>query len=102
MDFYIYYVVYSVNFCLLVSIWAIFVSRQNLIIIFLLIEIMLLCLNLEFISLGLFFDDNFGILFFFVLLSLAGSEASISPSILIVIYRLRGLISIYIFSFLKS
>ncbi len=63
---------------------------------------MLLCLSFEFIIIGLFFDDSFGIIIFFLLLSLAGSEASISLSILIIIYRLRGLISVYILSYLKS
>jgi NADH-quinone oxidoreductase subunit K len=96
------FLLYLVNFCFLLSLWALFVSRQNLIVLFLLIEIMLLCLSFEFISIGLLFDDLLGIVLFFLLLSLAGSEASISLSILIIIYRLRGLISVYILSYLKS
>lgn len=66
------------------------------------IELMLLCLNITFICLSLFLDDILGIIFFFFLLCLAGAEASIGLSILIIVYRLRGLISIYSLCYLKG
>jgi NADH-quinone oxidoreductase subunit K len=88
--------------CFLMSLWAIFISRQNLLIIFLAIELMLLCLNFMFICNSIYFDDFLGVIMFFLFLSLAGAEASIALSILVVVYRLRGLISIYILSYLKN
>lgn len=89
-------------FCFILSLWSIFIARQNLITIFLAIELMFLCVNFSFICVGFYFDDILGSIMFFLLLSLAGSEAAISLSILIIVYRLRGLISMYILSFLKS
>ena len=63
---------------------------------------MLLCINFTFICLGLYFDDVVGVLFFFFLLCLAGAEASLGLSILIVVYRLRGILSVYSICYLKG
>jgi NADH:ubiquinone oxidoreductase subunit K len=63
---------------------------------------MLLCINFIFICISLSFDDSIGFILFFFLLCLAGAEASIGLSILIVVYRLRGLISIYFMCYLKG
>lgn len=96
------YIFIFISLCFLLSLWCIFIARQNLIVIFIAIEIMILSMNFLFIYLSNYFDDLLGLILFFILLCLAGAEASISLSILIVIYRLRGLISLYILSYLKN
>lgn len=69
-------------------------AKSNVTVILLSIESMLLCINFMFILASLVLDDLFGIVLFFFLLCLAGAEASLGSSIPIVVYRLRGLISV--------
>ncbi len=85
-----------------ISILGLFISRQNIITIFIAIELMLLALNFNFVLFSLFFDDALNQVIFFYLLALAGAEASIGLAILIIFYRIRGLISVYFMNVLKG
>jgi len=63
---------------------------------------MLLSINLSFIFFSLYLDDIFGQLFSLFILTVAAAEASIGLAILIVYYRIRGVISINFINSLKG
>lgn len=86
----------------IISILGLLISRSNLITILICLEVMLLSINFNFTIISYNFDDMFGELFYFILLTLAGSEAAIGLSILIIFYRLRGLISINYLNYIKG
>jgi NADH:ubiquinone oxidoreductase subunit K len=89
-------------FIFTLSIFGLLVSRNNLITILVCLELMLLSINFNFVILTYQFDDIFGQVLYFFLLALAGSEAAIGLSILIIFYRLRGLISINYLNYIKG
>lgn len=81
---------------------GIFVVRKNLIVILMSIELMLLAINLNFIVFSLVLDDIFGEVFSLLILTVAAAEASIGLAILIVYYRIRGIISLDFIAALKG
>jgi len=78
---------------LFLGIIGIFVSRKNIIAILIGIELMLLAANFNFIMCAAYLDDGMGLVFSMLILTLAGVEAALGLSILIVYYRLRGIIT---------
>jgi NADH-quinone oxidoreductase subunit K len=66
------------------------------------IEIMLLAVNLNFIFFSIYLDDLIGQLFSLYILTVAAAESAIGLAILVVYYRLRGIISIDNISLLKG
>jgi NADH-ubiquinone oxidoreductase chain 4L len=58
------------------------------------IEIMLLSITLIFLINSIIYNDNFGQLAALFIIALAGAESAIGLSILIVYYRLNGVISL--------
>jgi len=87
---------------LLVGVTGIFISRKNIINMLIGIELMLLAANLNFIIGSCFIDDSVGLVFSMVTLVIAGVEAALGLSILIVYYRLRGIITTSFMSALKG
>ena len=76
--------------------------RNNLIVILILLELMLISINLNFAYFAVLLDDVFGKLFFIGVLGIAGAEAAIGLAILIIYYRLRGIIMSEALNFLKG
>ena len=66
------------------------------------IELMLLSINLNFIFFSIYLDDIYGEVFSLFILVIAAAEASIGLAILIIYYRLRGIISINFINSLKG
>ncbi len=66
------------------------------------IEIMLLAINLNFIFFSIYLDDIIGQIFSLYILTVAAAESAIGLAILVVYYRLRGVISIDNISLLKG
>jgi NADH-quinone oxidoreductase subunit K len=98
---FIYFLV--VNFLLLLaSFGGLFATRRNLIIIFISIEMILLSAVLNFSYLSVFLDDLFGVLFSIVILGLAAAESSIGLALLVANYRHKAIVSVDMFSVLKS
>lgn len=87
---------------LLLGVIGIFISRKNIINMLISIELMLLAANLNFIVASSFLDDAVGFVFSMVILMIAGVEAALGLSILIVYYRLRGIITTSFMSALKG
>jgi len=69
-------------------------NRKNVILMLVSIEIMLLSVTLIFLINALAYNDNFGQLAALFIIALAGAESAIGLSILIVYYRLNGVISL--------
>lgn len=69
-------------------------NRKNVILMLVSIEIMLLSITLIFLINSIAYNDNFGQLTALFIIALAGAESAIGLSILIVYYRLNGVISL--------
>jgi NADH:ubiquinone oxidoreductase subunit K len=85
-----------------IGILGIFFTRKNIIIILVSIELMLLSVNFNFGIFSILFEDIVGQVFIIFILTLAGAEAAIGLAILIIFYRIRGIISVNFISSLKG
>jgi len=81
-------------FIFIIGILGIALNRRNILIILMCIELVLLSLNLNFITFSVYFDDMYGQLFSFFILTVAAAESAIGLAIIIIYYRVRGSISI--------
>jgi NADH:ubiquinone oxidoreductase subunit K len=84
------------------SILGIFITRKNLIIILISIELLFLSINFNFLVFSVFLDDNIGQIFSLFILTVTASEAAIGLAILILFYRIRGIISVNFINSLKG
>ncbi len=81
-------IVYIIGLC------GIFLNRKNLLIILMSIELMLLAINLNFISSSSYLDDISGYVFALFILTIAAAESAIGLAILVVYYRVTQSIHI--------
>jgi NADH-quinone oxidoreductase subunit K len=102
MELYIFNLLFLSITLFFISILGIFITRKNLIIILISIELMLLSINFNFIIFSIYLNDIFGQIFTLFILTLAGAEASIGLAILIIFYRVRGIISMNFLNILKG
>jgi NADH-quinone oxidoreductase subunit K len=94
---------FFVNFLVFIfGIGGLFATRRNLIIIFVCIELILLSAFLNFSFFSVYVDDLVGILFALFILGLAAAESSIGLALLVVNYRHKAIVSVDLFSVLKS
>ena len=70
-----------------ISVVGIFLNRRNVIILLMAIELMLLAVNLNFISFSHFLNDLSGQVFVFFILTVAAAESAIGLAILVVLFR---------------
>lgn len=89
----IHYFIVFTFILFLIGILGIFVIRQNLITILMSVELLLLAVNLNFILFSILLDDIVGQIMSLCILATAGAEASVGLAILIIFYRLRGVVS---------
>ncbi len=73
---------------------GIILNRRHVLIILICIEILLLSINVNFLLLSNYFDDIYGHLFAFIILTVAASESAIGLAIIILYYRTRYDVSI--------
>ena len=76
------------------SVAGIFLNRKNVILLLMCIELMLLAVNFNFITLARFLGDSAGQVFVFFILTVAAAESAIGLAILVVLYRSRRSISV--------
>lgn len=86
----------------LIGIWGIFLLKKNIIIILLSIELILLSINLNFIIFSILLDDLTGQIFAIFVLTVAAAESAIGLAILVVYYRIKGIISINYINSIKG
>ena len=73
---------------------GIFIKRKNLIVLLMSIELMLLAVNINFVSFSYYLGDLAGQVFVFFILTVAAAEAAIGLAILVVVFRNRGTINV--------
>jgi len=96
------YYLFLSSILFIVGVLGIFIIRKNIIIILMSIELMLLSVNFNFIIFSIFLDDMLGQLAALIVLTIAASESAIGLAILVIYYRLRGIISVDYISIIKG
>jgi NADH-quinone oxidoreductase subunit K len=81
---------------------GLFLTRRNLIVIIMCIELMLLGLNIDFIVYSFYLDDLAGEIFSLFILTVAAAESAIGLAILVVYYRIKGTIATLFINKLKG
>lgn len=86
----------------LIGVAGIFITRRNIIIIIMSIELILASVNLLLIFFSLYLDDIYGQVFSLYVLTIAASESAIGLGLIVIYYRLRSIISIDYISTIKG
>lgn len=89
-------------FLFLIGIFGIFLVKKSIIIILMSIELLLLAVNLNFIILSVYLNDLIGQTFSLFILTVAAAESAIGLAILVVYYRIKGIISINFVNSIKG
>jgi NADH-quinone oxidoreductase subunit K len=76
------------------SVAGIFLNRKNVILLLMCIELMLLAVNFNFVTLARYLGDAGGQVFVFFILTVAAAESAIGLAILVVLYRSRRSIAV--------
>ena len=82
----------AILFC--ISVAGIFINRKNVIVLLMAIELMLLAVNMNFVTFSRFLGDVAGQVFVFFILTVAAAEAAIGLAILVVLFRNRSTINV--------
>ncbi len=82
----------AILFC--ISVAGIFINRKNVIVLLMAIELMLLAVNMNFVTFSRFLGDPSGQVFVFFILTVAAAEAAIGLAILVVLFRNRSTINV--------
>jgi NADH-quinone oxidoreductase subunit K len=78
------------------------INRKNILILLMCIELLLLAVNINFITFSHYFHDLAGQIFVFFILAVAAVEAAIGLAILIVLFRARQSIEVDALNHLKG
>ena len=70
-----------------IGVVGIFLNRKNIIVILMSIELILLAVNINFVSFSIFLNDLTGQIFTLFILTVAAAEAAIGLAIIVVFYR---------------
>jgi len=85
-----------------IGVFGIFLNRKNVIIILMSIELMLLAVNINFVTFSSYFNDLAGQVFTMFILTVAAAEAAIGLAILVVFFRTKGTIAVEDISTMKG
>ena len=85
-----------------IGVLGIFVTRKNVILTIVSIEMLFLAVNFNFVIFSVFLDDMYGQLFSLYIVTIAGAEVAVGLAILVIFYRLRHIIAIDFISSLKG
>ena len=82
--------------CLLfaIGVAGIFLNRKNVILILMCVELILLAVNINFVTFSAFLGDLTGQIFTMVVLTVAAAEAAIGLAILVVYFRNRHSVAV--------
>lgn len=72
-----------------IGLFGIVLNRKNTLMVIMSIEILLLAVNLNFITLSIYLDDIVGYVFVFFILTIAAAESAIGLSIITAAYQLK-------------
>ena len=85
-----------------IGIIGIFLNRKNLKVILMCIELLLLAVNINFVSFSIFLNDLNGQIFTLFILTVAAAEAAIGLAIIVLYYRNSGSIRVEDINTLKG
>ena len=85
-----------------IGVVGIFLNRKNLIVILMCIELLLLAVNINFVSFSIFLNDLNGQIFTLFILTVAAAEAAIGLAIIVLYYRNSGSIRVEDINTLKG
>ena len=92
----------SVNFLIFsIGLIGIIIHRRSILFILICLELVLLSLSLSFVLFSVYFDDVYGQIFSFFILTVAAAESAVGLAIIIAYYRVRGSISINLISTIR-
>lgn len=77
-----------------IGVFGIFLNRKNVIILLMSIELILLAININFVTFSTFLNDLFGQVFTIFILTVAAAEAAIGLAILVSFFRNHGNIEV--------
>ena len=86
----------------LIGLIGVFITRKNIIVILMCVELMLLAVNMNFIIYSVYLDDLLGQIFALFVLTIAAAESAIGLAILVVYYRINGTIMSLFLNSLKG
>jgi NADH-quinone oxidoreductase subunit K len=85
-----------------IGIFGIFLNRKNIIVILMSVELMLLAVNINFVSFAAALNDLVGQVFAMFVLTVAAAEAAIGLAILVIYFRNRGTIAVEDINLMKG
>ena len=85
-----------------IGVIGIFLNRKNIIVILMSIELILLAVNINFVSFSIFLNDLIGQIFALFILTVAAAEAAIGLAIIVVYYRNTGTVHVEEINSLKG
>jgi NADH-quinone oxidoreductase subunit K len=86
----------------LVGIIGIILTRKSVVLVLMSIELMLIGINVNFIVGSVYMDDIMGEVISLYILTVAAAEAAIGLAVLVLYYRLRGVIDVNLIHILKG
>lgn len=87
---------------IIIGIIGLFITRKNLILIIMAIELILLAINLLFVISSIFIDDILGEIFALYILTIAASESAIGLALIVNFYRIRSVIALDVLNSIKG
>ncbi len=84
------------------GVFGIFLNRKNVIVILMSVELMLLAVNINFVTFSSYLNDLTGQVFTMFILTVAAAEAAIGLAILVVFFRNKGSIAVEDISAMKG
>jgi len=85
-----------------IGIIGIFLNRKNVIIILMSIELILLAVNINLVSLSIYLQNLVGQVFTMFILTVAAAEAAVGLAIIVIYYKNKGSINVEQISSLKG
>lgn len=85
-----------------IGVFGIFLNRKNIIVILMSVELMLLAVNINFVTFSAYLHDLSGQIFVMFILTVAAAEAAIGLAILVVFFRNKGSIAVEDLSGMKG
>lgn len=81
---------------------GLYLLRKHAIMLLISLELLILSININFVGSSIYLDDLFGFIYSLINLTSAASESAIGLGLLIILYRIKGSISLDLIILLKS
>jgi len=89
-------------FLFIIGSMGLFILRKHAIMLLICLEILILAININFVTSAIFLDDLSGLVYSLINLTSAASESALGLGLLILFYRIKGSISLDLITLLKT